>query len=290
MRCSVCGRPTAGGDRCSACGEPLASSQTRVDSPSIRPAIANSDRAITRRDSPSALAPVGARTPRPVVALQRTDGSILGSEVRGRVLLVRPGPNEPMDLDPWRLLAIPVWGLVLLVAPVAAGVITWMVVGFLPAVGVFAVCVLVLRYMFSERLLYGWQFVAALRGRYVVEPMPVLAVRLREENERESQLRVKGHLTGGTIVEGDRIAAQGSWSRGVFHVRRIICERTGAIILPQQPTALGLAITGSVIFVAISAWLYVWGIPWTLDRAHEFRDSVEQRVSVPSLNQNGGRR
>lgn len=204
-------------------------------------------------------------------------------ELSGRAIIVRQAPHEPMDFDPWRWIAIPVWGLVLLISPVAAAIVVWQTSGFLPALGVAAVSLIVLRYLFSDRLLQTWHLTAALNGRHIVEPMPVLMARLRSADEREIQLRLKGHLVGGVLMEGDRIRAMGNYSRGVLKVKHIFCERTGATIVPSQPNARSLAIVGVCVLTAATLWLFCWGIPWAKTQTEGFRTSIQQPVIPYSI-------
>lgn len=198
------------------------------------------------------------------------------AEVSGRVIIVRQAPHEPMDFDPWRWIAIPVWGLVLLMAPVAIAIVVWQFSGFLSALVVAIVSLVVLRFIFSDRLIQSWHLTAALNGRHIVEPMPVLMARLRLHDEREVQLRLKGQLHGGTLMEGDRIRATGVWRRGSFRVDAITCERTGATIQPRQPNARILAIIGSFVLLIGILWLALDGVPWVKHRADEFRSSIIQ--------------
>jgi hypothetical protein len=199
-------------------------------------------------------------------------------EVRGRVIIARQSPNEPMDFDPWRWIAIPVWGIVLLLSPLAAAILVWQSFGVLPAACVAACSLIVLRFIFSDRLLQSWHLTAALNGRYIVEPMPVTMIRLRLHDSREVQMRIKGQLIGGTVMEGDRISVSGSWRSGVLHTRQINCERTGATIVPRQPCARGLALAGLCVLTGAALWLYVAGVPWVTNQVHSFGASVQQRV------------
>jgi hypothetical protein len=207
---------------------------------------------------------------------------LLGSETSGRVIIARQAPHEPMDFDPWRWVAIPVWGLLLLVSPAAISVIVWWVYGFIPALGVGFVLLVILRYVFSDRLLQTWHLTAALNGRHIVEPMPVLMLRLRQRDGHEVQLRVKGQLDGGTLLEGDRIRATGRWRSGVFRVSSVVCERTGAIISPRQPNALILAVIGSLLLLLTCLWLWLAAYPWVMARFDEARSSWDHQFTLPS--------
>lgn len=183
-----------------------------------------------------------------------------------------------MDFDPWRWVAIPVWGIVLLIAPLVAAILVWQSLGFLPALGVAACSLLVLRFIFSDRLLQSWHLTAALNGRHIVEPMPVTLARLRLTSGREVQLRIKGQIAGGSIIEGDRLAVFGPWRSGVLHVRRIECERTGATIIPRQPCARGLALAGLAVFAGAGLWLYFAGVPWVAGQCQSFHRTLENQV------------
>lgn len=283
-RCPNCGRRSVEDGICSACG-----SSTIITRREITPATSTSP--AMRQMFPVSLTSVQpARTIIPVAPVTRPRVDLLedpwafirGSELSGRVIILRQAPNEPMDFDPWRWVAIPVWGLLLLITPVVGAIVTWKMCGFLPAAGVAVVSLVVLRFIFSDRLLQTWHLTSALNGRQVVESMPVLMARLRGSDERETQLRLKGHLDGGTLMEGDRIRARGNLSRGVLKVRGIVCERTGASIVPRQPNARNLAIIGTCVLVIATLWLVHAGIPWVKDQANGFRPSLRQ----PALQNN----
>lgn len=283
VRCPSCGRRVADGGLCSACG-----SMTRV---AAQPTVVAADRPVGSLRPEHALQIQTAVLPEPVTREVPVHGATHGqtisesgslfssSEVRGRVILASPPHQEPMDFDPWRWVAIPVWGLVLLITPLVAAIIVWQAFGLLPAVGVAACSLVVLRFIFSDRLLQSWHLTAALNGRYIVEPMPVTLVRLRLTNGREVQLRLKGRLSGGAVLEGDRIRAGGKWLNGVFHVKQAICERTGATIIPRQPCARGPALTGLCVLAATALWLYLAGVPWVIDQARSFRTSIQREAA-----------
>jgi hypothetical protein len=260
-RCPECGRLAVTAGACSACGQ-------------IAPVLKEFEALANVGVSPLLTAPLPPRV-EIIETVSRND-----HEVRGRVLIVRQAANEPMDFDPWRWVAIPTWGLVLLLSPFVAGIIAWQTAGFLAATGVLLGAVIVLRFIFSDRLIQSWHLAAALNGRHVVELMPVAMVRLRAADGRELQLRLKGQILGGAVMEGDRIAALGAWRAGVFRVRRIHCERTGAAIVPRQPCARGLALAGLAVLAAGALWLGAVGVPWARSEAEIYRESFHRRMPV----------
>lgn len=278
VRCPACGRRSVQRGICSACGSGYSRNQAALTPAEERPvALFNPvPEAIIPR---SALDLAPQNPPRSSATRQEWSwDSIAGNgEARGRVIVVRQGPNEPMDFDPWRWIAIPVWGLVLLVSPAVLSVVVWQSSGFLAALAVAACSLVILRFIFSDRLLQSWHLAAALNGRYIVEQMPVTMARLRLHDGREIQLRLKGHIAGGGVMEGDRIVAHGSWRSGVLRVRRIDCERTGAAIIPQQPNARTLALTGLCVLAACGIWLSAVGVPWVKNEIRAFEASSRRR-------------
>jgi hypothetical protein len=203
--------------------------------------------------------------------------------VSGRVLYLSPITYEPMDLDPWRWVAIPVWGLVLLATPVAGTLTAWEVGGPLVALAVAIILLMVLRYVFSNRLFDSWHLVAALNGRHVVESIPVQVVRIRQWDGRETQLRFKGLFANGAVMEGDRIQATGRWRGGVFAVAESTCERTGARITPRQPRARNVALTGLVILAGMLLWILIAGFSvHSSFRAAGFPSSLPFEIPAPT--------
>lgn len=269
QRCGKCGRRSVSAGACSACGQTVKSDAT----------LARSERRQQLRsfESQGLIIPhreIIATVLRPSATPVSNSAAItadVARRIRGRVIVAKSSANEPMDFDPWRWIAIPSWGLIILISPVIGAIIAWQAVGFLGAAIVAVITFFVLRFMFSNRLLQSWYFVSALNGRNVVEMMPVTMIRLRQAEEREVQLRLKGQLQGGSVIEGDRISAAGRWRRGVFHVRHISCERTGATIIPKQPNARGWAIAGLCVLGAAGLWLHFIGGPWVAQQARSLQ-------------------
>jgi ribosomal protein L37E len=283
QRCKKCGRRSVSAGACSACGEPSAALTvvSRLGrSPQQRNVHAQHLVVPHAAFSTAPLIPVPVATVRPL-AWNHQRGA---GRVRGRVIIVKSSANEPMDFDPWRWIALPSWGLIILISPIIGAIIAWQSVGFIGAAAVALTTFLVLRFMFSNRLLQSWYFVSALNGRNVVEVMPVIMIRVRQADDREIQLRLKGQLQGGTVIEGDRISAVGRWTRGVFYVRQVFCERTGATIVPKQPTARTWAIVGLGILVSTGLWLHFLGAPWVAQRTR----SLQAAPIVNRIHEFGG--
>lgn len=280
LRCPSCGRRSVTEGHCTACGKgsSLPRPELMIAAPR-EPAVfhpfapAHFPQSL---DSPTEATPPD-RRPTAVHDLEWIP-KFGREDVRGRVVIVRQGVNEPMDFDLWRWIAIPTWGIALLLAPLVIAIFVWQSFGILAAAGVALCSIFMLRFIFSDRLLQSWHLTAALNGRHVVETMPVTMIRLRLQDSRELQIRIKGQVSGGMVIEGDRVAVTGSLRSGVLHARRIHCERTGATIVPHQPCAQRLALAGLCVLLIMAVWLILAGVPWLADQAQSFRASVKQRA------------
>lgn len=278
-RCPLCGRRSISSGRCTSCGASVPRTITREIVPPSRPApmrqypiaptVSNLQGTPAVQHLPVARSPSIPSNQQPFKL--HKDG------VSGRVIILRQAPHEPMDFDPWRWLAIPLWGLVLLCFPVVISILVWQFAGFRTALVASTISLLALRYIFSDRLLQTWHLTAALNGRHIVEPMPVLMARLRTHDEREIQLRLKGHLVGGTLMEGDRVQVAGRVHGGVVEVRHVLCERTGATIVPRQPNAENLAFVGVVVLAILMLWFIIFGLPWVQNKTNEYREGWSKR-------------
>lgn len=281
LRCTECGRRSVIHGACSACGFMMVRTPQEIVTSAPSASVLSRPFELSSTAGGHQSMPLSVSVPRRDILQVR--GLVPdGSEIAGRVIIARQAPHEPMDFDPWRWVAIPVWGLFLLVSPIAVSVIVWWTAGFTAAMVVGVILLLILRYLFSNRLLQSWHLTAALNGRHIVEPMPVLMIRLRKSDGSEVQVRVKGQLDGGTLMEGDRIRATGCWRSGAFRVRRVFCERTGAHITPHQPNAFGLAVIGIVCLLLTCLWLWIGAYPWVSNEIHQFRASWNPPVSFPS--------
>lgn len=289
LRCPECGRLSVRKGHCDLCSHP--SVHLNCSSPEAREIQAFHSSGLVSRGAQSS---VTARRRNADDALMHPTGSLVASKdvpirtravavstnsVSGRIIWVNTGRSESMDFDPWRWLAIPVWGLLLLLAPVLVTFLVWQMTDLLIAFAAGLVCLLVVRHVFSHRVLHAWHLVSALNGRHIVEPMPVTMLRVRGPDEREHQLRLKGHING-LPVEGDRILAEGHWRNGVFQTHRLQCLRTGAVLTPKQPCDRSLALTGLALLMLSLLWLWFDAVPRAVAGLQAWQRSSMQEVST----------
>jgi hypothetical protein len=274
-RCCTCGRKAVNEGQCAACGTRIADSAYVEPRTKFGSVLSDDGKRIAANSELTGLTPNPRLELGPSHATARRVGKIPADDkvLQGRVIMVQQRLVEPPDPDPWKWVAIPAWGLLLFLSPLLAAIATGMASGLVAGVTVFVAVALVLRFIFSNRLYESWQFVAALRGRHVVEPVPLVTFRVRSASGREMQVRMKGYTSSGAVVEGDRVSAEGRWRDGVLRARTVFCQRTGAITRPRQPNAFSLALSGISLLAAASLWLSLIGIPWSSEKVSGFAKS-----------------
>ncbi len=285
-RCQKCGRRMGESGKCQSCGNAVPNAHRGttqhlagtlpIQTTSAIQSVSRNELSRTERRLSGASILHGTPVPLGVTELSPV---LPKKSVRGRVLISSQEPTQPADLDLWRWISVPAWGLILFLFPPTAVLAVWQSAGLLAALALGVVFFALLRFVFSGRLMQSWEFVSALHGRHVVEPMPVTMLRIRTGNDREVQLRLKGHLRGGSTVVGDRVAAQGSWRHQVLHVSRLQCERTGASIIPVQPCAFRSAVSGSVVLLSMVVWLSLVGLPWFQQQYGTFSENLHRQLN-----------
>jgi hypothetical protein len=254
-RCPECGRLSADSRVCSFCGHIMAGS----------PVVTTATRASVAPPSPSDLFHVPDEAPRLPAPFSQTEPfGLVGrpGSISGRILMVLPTATEPIDPDLWRWVAVPMWCVLLIGSPPVGAMVSLQTGGWLAAALVFLTLATLVRAVLSTNLFWSWQALAALRGRHLVEMMPVVTLRLRVEEDEEVQVRMKGHTEGGAVSVGDRVEVNGIWRSGVLRVRELRCLRTGAILRPVQPSAFPWAVGGLVALCLIAVWFQFSFIPW----------------------------
>lgn len=279
VRCSHCGRPSASLEVCPSCGNTLAKTTVAAETQSNVPAQRQDSASSPLQQPGSAAVSVLYGTSVPPNTLDLPNETLRNS-VSGRVLLALQEPTQPADFDIWRWIAVPAWGLILFLLPPTVVLAVWQSAGLMAALVVGTVFFFLMRFIFSGHLLQSWELISALHGRHVVEPMPVTMLRVRTAGDHEVQVRLKGHLRGGSTTVGDRVIAEGFWRHRVLHAARLRCERTGAFIFPIQPCALRSAVSGSIILTTMVFWLAVAGIPWVQAQYSTFTNTVQSHVNA----------
>ena len=288
-RCPKCGRRSELAGKCGSCGNSLVAPalaapqylSTNLPLYSSGTMQSTAREELTRTESRLPATSILHGTPAVMLTTEVTP-SIRQTAVRGRVLIASQEPTQPADFDIWRWIAVPAWGFILFLLPPTVVLAVWQSFGFLPAIAVGAVFFLLLRVIVSGRLLQSWALISAMHGRHVVEPMPVTMLRVRTAGDREVQVRLKGHLRGGSTTVGDRVVAGGVWRHGVLHAVRLQCERTGALIMPIQPCALRSAVSGCIILLCMVLWLSFAGIPWFHEQSSAFSREAQRQLNSTS--------
>ena len=274
-RCPQCGRRSAVAESCQSCGHVLQKraapvSDSLLGSLPIQPVpesgLAHSRREVTSAPHGSPLSALAAKQSR------KTSEPF----VRGRVLIIHQEAEQTVDFDPWRPLAWLLWVAALVVVPpcVLAGI--WMYAGPLAGIVSVLVCLLLASFVMPKSLL-GWvQLIFYARGREPIMRVPVLFLRVHDEDGREFVARLKGQMAGANIAQGDRITIWGRNRRGVMRVRRAFSETADAWVTAWQPSQAKSTACAAVLLCACAVWVRGPLADW----AHGIEREMKQRIEV----------
>lgn len=185
----------------------------------------------------------GWAAPRPLAPSSNPETTTLvstraGADVVGRVIAMEAPYQEPADFDGYRLATRVLWILLLLPVVLVAG------------------CMVMLLRLFSLGNLLSLAFLQTLinpfNGRQP-EQVPVRYLRVRDEQESEWMVRVKGRFTSGNVGTDDLISLWGKWRGGTLAMRRGYNHRTNSRIeLARSWSWLGFAVTVGIILVLMA--------------------------------------
>lgn len=236
FKCSRCGLVNPmGTNSCNGCGASLTGSPpTQTPNGSSVAQLGSSSpstpQAITSTKSPTMLRPQVTPALTPVPAKSGTTQPPLHSfgwrTLRGTVIRVEPvymgAPDSRWLL--WlvkvALLAVAVYyfGLVILILIAGLIALVWLLSKLLPRGFVATVAVQVVGFSLTRRLTGS------------TRDVPVRDFRIRDAAGLETQVRMKGQLTGGSVTVGDDVLVEG-WERsGMLHFRRGYNHRIRAVL------------------------------------------------------------
>jgi len=272
MRCQGCGRLMAGGAaRCSGCGDPLrptaSMETTRRQQPILSTEWRTSPPVVSEIHPPAADRFQGAQLPvarpREVRAVQSIAPAQASSHVRGRVILMEGPVIEPAAFDMTLMVCQFLWFGLLLILPLMMifAVVSLLIVA--PSLLLLLAIAWLLGLVSPSHLLQSLSVVFRMGqwGRVGGDAIPVRYLRLRNiENDRESVVRLAGHLRASNVLVDDLVEFQGRQRHGVFHVTRGCNLRTGARIqIRRIRSRLLLAVTVAVYGLVITAIVIAHG-------------------------------
>lgn len=182
----------------------------------------------------------------------------LHGDLVGRVILMEAPYQEKPDFDWCKFSTKALWFLLLVASPILLLHVVLTKLGALPlilaVVGVF----FLLRFITPSNLFALWRLHAVLTPfkRQDQEMVPVRYLRVRDDNEDEWTVRMKGNMCLGNVSPDDLVSLWGYWRGGTLFVKRGYNHRTRSQIAFQNSYSwIGLVVTLGIILF-LFCWFY----------------------------------
>lgn len=270
VRCTECGQSNSvEALNCGTCGSllPMFASASDADAPALVPrgkAISASQATdpqpwswlVAPKDTGQPQFPL---TAPPASAPQMSKALELQGDLVGRVILVEPSCQEKPDFDWYRFLTKLLWFLLLIASPFLLLHAILVKIGALPAILAVIGMIYLLRFITPSNMFCLLQLHAILSPfrRHETEMVPVRYFRVRDDDEAEWMVRMKGNISLGNISADDLVSLWGRWRGGTLFVKHGYNHRTRSRVQLQGSYSwIGFALT-----VALVLWLvaYFWG-------------------------------
>lgn len=263
IRCMDCGRKNDASESvCEFCGATLRSSQESF-------AEFPGDIGAGKRTSPfppllsdSAVSsafpfsgPLTRSSGQDFTSAQNEDKRVASADLTGRVIAAEPVVHEQPDFDWCKLVTRLLWFLLLVVSPFVLLRTVLVHLGALPVVFAIVGFLFLLRFFSPSNilsLLHVHMLLNPLR-RNEAEQVPVRYFRVRDAQEREWVVRMKGQVNGGNIAPDDLISAWGRWRSGTLSLTRAYNHRTQsyASVRSSQSWIMLTVTVGVILFLGI---------------------------------------
>ena len=207
-------------------------------------------------DAPVIGAPIMTKPNRqpPPTAPQREAGSRPKSDLTGRVIMMEAPHQEKPDFDWYRFFTKLMWFLLLVASPFLLLHAVLVKLGALPALLAVAGMIYLLRFITPTSLLSLLHLHAVLSPfrRQERELVPVRYFRVRDDDEIEWMVRVKGDFRLGNITTDDLVSLRGRWRGGTLFVIRGYNHRTRSRIGIQNSYSwIGFVVAVAVILALV---------------------------------------
>lgn len=264
IRCMDCGRKNDASESvCEFCGATLRSSQSSFAEPpggnsaGVRPSLPPplfSDNAVSPV-FPFSGPLTRSSSEQESISAKNEDQRVTGAELSGRVIAAEPVVHEQPDFDWCKLVTRLLWFLLLVVSPFVLLRTVLVHLGALPVVFAVVGFLFLLRFFSPTNilsLLHLHMLLNPLR-RNEAEQVPVRYFRVRDTQEREWVVRMKGQVNGGNIAPDDLISAWGRWRSGTLSLTRAYNHRTQsyASIRSSQSWIMLTVTVGVILFLGI---------------------------------------
>ncbi len=269
VRCAECGQSNSvEALNCGTCGSmlPMFASNSDADMPALtsRGEGASTPQATDPQAWPWLVSPkdtVQPQVPLTVPSLstpQPSTASELQGDIVGRVILMESAYQEKPDFDWYRFFTKLLWFFLLLASPLLLLHAVLVKLGALPALLAVAGMIYLLRFISPNNLLSLLHLHTILSPfrRHETEMVPVRYFRVRDDDETEWMVRMKGHIGLGNISTDDLVSLWGRWRGGTLFVKRGFNHRTRSRVeLQGSYSWIGFALTVAFILSLVA---YFW--------------------------------
>ena len=184
--------------------------------------------------------------------VQNEDRRVAKADLSGRVIAAEQVLHEQPDFDWCKLVTRLLWFSLLVVSPFILLRTVLVHLGALPVVFAVVGFLFLLRFFSPTNilsLLHLHMLLNPLR-RNEAEQIPVRYFRVRDFNEREWIVRMKGQIDGGNIAPDDLISGWGKWRSGALALSRAYNHRTQSFVFVRTSQSwMSLAVTAGLILV-----------------------------------------
>lgn len=190
----------------------------------------------------------------------------LPGDLVGRVILVEPPYQERPDFDWFQLFTKILWLMLLVASPFLLLYGLLVFGGVLPAILALLAMGYLVRFLKPANLLPLLHLHAILSPsrRSEIETVPVRNLRVRDDDDVEWMVRMKGQITLGNVATDDLVSLWGRWRGGTLSVTHGYNHRTRSDIQVEQSGSwLGFALTLAFILFLVAVF---WGPTATLVR------------------------
>lgn len=259
IRCMDCGRNNDASESvCGSCGTSLRSSQESFAGllnnngagirPSLPPPLFSDSEVLPSFPFSGKLA--RSSSGQDATSAQGEDKRVAGAELSGRVIAAEPVVHEQPDFDWCKLATRLLWFLLLVVSPFILLRTVLVHLGALPVVFAVVGFLFLLRFFSPTNIFSLIQLNMLLNPlrRNEVEQVPVRYFRVRDANEQEWVVRMKGQINGSNIASDDLISAWGRWRSGTLSLSRAYNHRTRSYVFARSSQSwIMLMVTVAVI-------------------------------------------
>jgi hypothetical protein len=193
----------------------------------------------------------------PTIATNPKTPSLQGDLV-GRVILMEAPYQERPDFDWCKFFTKALWFLLLVASPILVLQVVLTKLGALPVILAVVGVFVLLRFVTPSNLFALWRIYSVMSPikRQDQEMVPVRYLRVRDDNEDEWTVRMKGNTCLGNVSTDDLVSLWGYWRGGTLFVKRGYNHRTRSQIEFQNSYSwIGLVVTIGVILF-LFGWFY----------------------------------